>query len=135
MATKDARPSGVNPSLVELSVGQTGNGVSTNIADRGSSHKINGTVVRIISGCGATPTCTYQLEVSVDGTNWVNATWADSATPTSDSTATFASTTDSSVKKIIKHTQNWRYVRVTMSANTNVTNWIDVLYNDGVKYV
>lgn len=135
MATIPAEDSAVAPGVATLSDGQTGNGASTNVADRGESHKKNGTMIVVSTAAGATPTCTYQIEVSVDGTTWVNATWADSATPTSDGTGTFALTTSTRVKKIVKHAQNWRYVRVTMSANTNVTNWIDVWFNDAKKWV
>ena len=129
MATLLARASGRTPEVVTLSASQTGNGASTNVADRGSSHK--GGVVRITTQIGATPTCTYQIEVSADGTTWANATYADIATPTSDSTASFALTTNTVVQKIVKQATTWRYVRVTMSANTNVTNNIDFLYDDG----
>lgn len=130
MAVRDARNSAAAPGVVTIANAQTGNGVSTDVADRGASHKRGGTVVRIIAGAGATPTCTYQIEVSADGASWVNATYADFSTPTVDSTASFSLTTDSVVRKIIKHPTTWRYVRVTMSANTNVTNTIDVWFND-----
>lgn len=128
MATLLARSSARNPEFVTLSALQTGNGVSTNIAERGQSHK--GGCLRIITAVGSTPTCTYQIEVSTDGTNWVNATWADISTPTVDSTATFAITTAAINTKIVKQPTFWRYCRVTMSANTNVTNTIDFLYDD-----
>lgn len=130
MAMLPARDSAIAPGLVTIADAQTGNGDTTHVADRGESHKRHGTLVRICAGAGATPTCTYQIKVSADGTNWVNATYADLATPLVDSTATFNITTDSTVRKIIKHAQTWRYVKVTMSANTNVTNWIDVVFND-----
>lgn len=134
MATLEARQSADNWESVQIANAQTGNGVSTNVADRGTSHKVNGTVVKITTAVGATPTCTYQIEVSADGTTWGNATYADQATPTSDSSATFVITTSTIVRKIIKHPTPWRYVRVTMSANTNVTNTIDVEYNDFKKF-
>lgn len=134
MATLDARASGGNPNVTPILVA-TGGNVTTDVADRGPSHKINATMIRISAGAGATPTCTYAIQVSVDGSSWVAATYADSATPTSDTTATFALTTDTTVRKIVKHAQQWRYIRVTTSANTNVTNWIDVLYNDAKAWV
>lgn len=135
MATKEARASAVGPGLTRIADAQTGNGASTHIADRGPSHKINGTVVQIVTAVGATPTCTYAIEVSADGTNWVAATYADISTPTTDVATTFVITTNTVARKIVKHAQTWRYVRVTMSANTNVTNTIDVLGNDAVKWV
>jgi len=120
-----------NASFVSLSVAQTGNGASTNVADRGPSHK--GGIVKITSVIGATPTCTYALEISVDGTTWVAATYADISTPTTDVTTTFVLTTAVTVQKIIKPTGAWRYFRVTYSANTNVTNTADFLYSDAKR--
>lgn len=135
MATRDARNSALAPGMVTIANAQVGNGATTDIADRGTSHKIGGTVVRVIAGAGSTPTCTYQIEVSVDANSWSNATYADISTPTTDSTATFQATTDIVIRKIIKHPTSWRYVRVTMSANTNVTNTIDVLFNDNDSFL
>jgi hypothetical protein len=135
MATLDARSVALAPGVCRISAAQAGNGVSTHIADRGPSHKLNGTVVQVAAAAGATPTCTYAIEVSADGTNWVAATYADISTPTTDTTATFVITADVVARKIVKHAQQWRYVRVTYSANTNVTNTTDVLFNDAVKWV
>jgi hypothetical protein len=131
MAVIEGRPSGRTPEVVNLSIAQTGNGASTNVVDRGPSHK-NG-IVRILTVAGATPTCTYAIEVSADGTNWVAATYADISTPTTDTTATFVITTSTIVQKIVKSPTTWRYCRVTYSANTNVTNTVDFLYDDGMR--
>jgi hypothetical protein len=128
MATLQARSFARNPEFVNLCALLAGNGVTTNIAERGGSHK--GGCVRIITAAGATPTCTYQIEVSANGTDWVNATWADVSTPATTSTATFAITTSTIATKIVYQPTFWRFVRVTMSANTNVTNTIDFLYDD-----
>lgn len=128
MPTLAARTSGRNPEFVTLSAAQTGNGVSVNVADRGPSHKSG--IVRITTAVGATPTCTYALEVSADGSVWTPATYADITTPTVDSTATFVITTATVVQKIIKQQTWWRYCRVTYSANTNVTNTAEFLYDD-----
>ncbi|MEU7174668.1 MULTISPECIES: hypothetical protein [Micromonospora] len=128
MATLPANASGRTPEVVPLSVAQAGNGVSTNVADRGPSHK--GGVVQIRTAVGGTPTCTYQIEVSADGVAWSPATWADLATPAVTSTGTFVITTATTVQKIVKQPTPWRYVRVTYSANTNVTNTTDLLYDD-----
>lgn len=128
MAVLAARASARNAEFVSLSVAQTGNGASTNVADRGPSHK--GGIVRITTVIGATPTCTYALEVSADGSTWVAATYADISTPTVDSTATFVITTATVTQKIIKQAVVWRFFRVTYSANTNVTNTAELLYDD-----
>lgn len=130
MATVIARMSEAGSLAYTASVAtaQAGNGVSTNIIDRGPSHKAG--IVRITTTVGATPTCTYALEVSKDGATWVAATWADVATPTVTSSATFVITTATTVQRIIKQPAPWRFVRVTMSANTNTTSTIDLLFND-----
>lgn len=128
MATLPANASGRTPEVVPLSAAQAGNGPSTNVADRGPSHK--GAVVRITTAVGGTPTCTYQIEVSADGVAWAPATYADLATPAVNSTSTFVITTATTVQKIVKQPTPWRYVRVTYSANTNVTNTTDLLYDD-----
>ncbi|MEV7264704.1 hypothetical protein AB0N38_14240 [Micromonospora aurantiaca] len=128
MATLPANASGRTPEVVPLSVGQTGNGVSTNVADRGPSHK--GGIVRITTVVGGTPTCTYLIEVSADGVVWTPATYADIATPNVYSTSTFVITTAGVVQKIVKQPTPWRYVRVTYSANTAVTNTTELLYDD-----
>jgi len=128
MATLQAFAGGRNPRAVPLSAAQTGNGTSTNVADRGPSHK--GAIVRITTTVGGTPTCTYLIEVSADGVVWAPATYADIATPNNNSTATFVITTAGVVQKIVKQATPWRFLRVTYSANTNVTNTTDVLYDD-----
>lgn len=128
MATLAAYAPGRTPELVSLSVAQTGNGVSTNVADRGPSHK--GGIVRITTAVGGTPTCTYLIEVSADGVVWTPATWADIATPNVTSIATFVITTATTVQRIVRQPTPWRYVRVTYSANTNVTNTTELLYDD-----
>jgi hypothetical protein len=135
MATLDARDSAVAPGVVVIAEAQAGNGASTHIADRGPSHKVGGTMVRVIPAPGATPTCTYAIEVSSDGTNWAAATYADIATPNTDVATTFVLTTAVIARKILKHPTMWRYIRVTMSANTNVTNTIDVWFNDRKDFI
>lgn len=112
------------PNTVNLSNAQTGNGASTNVADRGAT--TNAALLKITTTVGATPTCTYALEGSPDGTNWFNIPYADSATPTTIAVATFAITTATTVYKLLIVDFAWRYFRITYSANTNVTNTADV---------
>jgi hypothetical protein len=128
MATLAARSSARNPEFVNLCAQMAGNAVTTNIAERPGSHK--GGCIRVINASGATPTCTYLIETSVDGTVWINATYADISTPTVDVTTTFVLTTSTVATKIIKQPAQWRFIRVTTSANTNITNTIDFLYDD-----
>ena len=128
MATLLARASARNPEMVNMCAQMAGNSVTTNIIERGPSHKSG--CVRITTAVGSTPTCTYKIEVSADGTTWGDATYADISTPNTDSTATFAITTATVATKVIKQPTFWRFLRVTTSLNTNVTNTIDFLYDD-----
>jgi hypothetical protein len=129
MAVLDARASGLPASIVTLSDAQTGTGASTNVADRGFCHK-GWEICRILTTIGATPTCTYALEVSADGSSFAAATYADIGTPTTDVATTFVVTTATTVQKIIKAASAWRYFRITYSANTNVTNTAYLLFSD-----
>jgi hypothetical protein len=123
MATLEADPQGGLSETVNLSTAQTGNGASTNVVDRGIAR---GTaLVKVTTTVGATPTCTYLIEGSADGTNFYAAAYADSATPATVVATTFVITTATTAYKIVQ-AGPWRYLRVTFSANTNVTNTVDV---------
>lgn len=115
-----SNPGRPGPNSAALSAAQTGNGVSTNVCDRGGS--CGPALVTIVTTVGATPTCTYALEVSADGADWFPAAWADTATPGTLSAATFAVTTATTTRKILGVDQPWRFARITYSSNTNVTN-------------
>ena len=124
MATSVRSVSEPNPNFAILSAAQVGNGPSTNIIDRGRGP--GPALLKITTTIGATPTCTYAIEASADGTDWFPAAYADSGTPETVSVATFAITTATTAYKILRPNHPWRYLRVTMSANTNVTNSIDI---------
>jgi hypothetical protein len=124
MAVVDANPTNDYGDSANLSTAQTGNGASTNVADRGGA--IGPALVRITTTIGGGPTCTYALEGSADNTNWYPVLYADSATPATVVATTFAITTATTALKIIQPNQPVRYIRVTYSANTNVTNTTDV---------
>lgn len=115
---------GGNVNTVNLSTGQTGNGQSTNVVDRVGSTGV--ALLKITTTVGATPTCTYAIEGSADGTNWFSVAYADSATPTTVSVATFAIVSALTAYKIIQPNVPVRYLRLTYSANTNVTNTADI---------
>lgn len=121
MSTIQALAGGSLPNQAQLSNAQTGNGASTNVADRGAFTE-RPALLRIVTTVGATPTCTYAIEGSADGTNWFAVSYADAATPDTGSVATFAITTAATTYKILRADQPWRYLRLTYSANTNVTN-------------
>ena len=125
MATITALGGDRLPNSASLSSAQTGNGTSTNIVDRGAFTE-RPALLKLTTTVGATPTCTYAIEGSADGTSWFAASYADSATPDTGSVATFAITTAGTAYKILRADQPWRYLRLTYSANTNVTNTADV---------
>lgn len=124
MATVTAYGGGQLPNSANLSSAQTGNGASTNVVDRGGATRP--VLLKITTTVGGSPTCTYALEGSPDGTNWFSIPYSDSATPTTTSVATFAITTAATVWKLLLVDYPWRFFRITYSANTNVTNTADV---------
>lgn len=115
-----SNPGKPGPNSASLSVTQTGSAVSTNVCDRGGC--TGPALVTIVTTIGATPTCTYAIEVSADGVDWFAGAYADVATPTTTSVATFVITTATTARKILIADQPWRFARITYSSNTNVTN-------------
>jgi hypothetical protein len=124
VATIEADPTAEYPDTGNLSTAQTGNGVSTNIVDRGGA--TGPALLKIVTTIGATPTCTYLIEGSAGGADWYPLQYADSATPGTVVVTTFVITTAITALKIIQPNQPVRFIRVTYSANTNVTNTTDV---------
>ena len=114
------------PAGINLAAAQTGNGASTNVIDRGG--RTGPVLLQIVTTVGATPTCTYALEGSVDGTSFFAIPYVDPATPTTVAVATFAITSATTTRKYLQANYPWRYLRVTMSANTNVTSTIDAWF-------
>ena len=107
-----------------LGTGQTGNTSTTNIADRGGDR--GPAVVRITSTVGATPTVTVAIEGSMDAAAWYPVAYSD--TPISAlSVSTFTITTAGVTRKFLPTGHAWRFLRVTYSANTNVTLTTDLL--------
>lgn len=105
---------------IVLEAAKTGTGTTANVLDRGVQSGPG--FITLVTTVGATPTCTYQCEGSADNSSWAPLSTADSGTPTVFSTATFAITTATTTIRIIDPSAtSARYVRVTLSANTNVT--------------
>lgn len=125
MATIQAWGGGQLPNSANLSDEQSGDGASTNIADRGAVTE-RPALLTITTTVGATPTCTYAIEGSADGANWFPVVYAETATPDIPAVATFDITTAGTTLKILRANEPWRYVRLTYSANTNVTNTADL---------
>jgi hypothetical protein len=115
-------------SVANLATGQTGNGVSTNVGQRRSDTSRAG-LLRIVTTVGSTPTCTYFIEGSPDGVSWFPLASQDITTagaPGSLTSATFTITSATTTWKLLPVDWPWAYVRITFSANTNVTNTVDV---------
>jgi len=80
-----------SPAAVSLCTALAGSVPTTNIIDRGGR---TGPVLRRSSTTvGATPTCTYLVEGSADGTSFFAIPYADPASPTVVSVATFGPVT------------------------------------------
>jgi hypothetical protein len=109
--------------VVSLAAAQAGNGPSTNVVDRGTA--LDPVALQITTAVGATPTCTYLVEGSLDNVNWLPISNADAAAPQTLIVATFTITTAGVNRRIIPRDTPSRYIRVTFSANTNVTNTVD----------
>jgi hypothetical protein len=107
------------PGAVSLSAAQTGNGASSNVVDRGGS--TGPALIKISTTVGGSPTVTVAVEGSADGSDWFAVPYADGATPTTVTVATFAITTATTVRKLVQPDVPVRYLRLSYSANSNVT--------------
>lgn len=108
----------------------TGNGNST-VLIANSRWFTNDILLRIVTTVGATPTATFNIQSSKDNSTFNNVNYALIATPnTLVSTAITITTAQTSIYRIPAHQA--KYLRVAVSANTNVTYTIDVLDFGGV---
>jgi hypothetical protein len=107
-----------------LQTAQTGNADSTNTIICGDN---GARAVRIVSTVGATPTVTVNILGSIDGTNFYNIPYALVATPSTFVVTAITITTAVTTFYLLQSNQAWRYVKLNMSANTNVTLTSDVL--------
>lgn len=114
-----------------LQTAQTGNADSTNIVQRlGQGEKnLRAPILRITSTVGATPTVTVNIQGSNDGTNWFNVPYSPLAAAAADSYTTAALVITSAVTGLyyLMPLQGWQYLKLVMSANTNVTLTSDLL--------
>jgi hypothetical protein len=107
------------PGAVNLSTGQTGNGQSSNVVDRGGS--VGPALIRIVTTVGASPTVTIAIEGSADGTSWFNIPYSTQAAPSTVAVANVTITTATTNYYYLQADYPWRYARLTYSANNNVT--------------
>lgn len=107
---------------VQLSNGQSGNAVSTNVADRGPRNGPRpSAVLRLQTTAGATPTVTIDIQGSHDNVSWWNVPYALAATPETPTTAAIVETTTATKFYHLRPHHTWRYLRCNYTANTNVT--------------
>lgn len=109
---------GTDPGVV-LQSAQTGNADSTNTVDRGNLTGPGALVVT--STVGGTPTVTVNILGSVDGTNFYNVGYSLVATPETVAVAAITITTATTTTYLLRPNHAWRFLKVNMSANTNVT--------------
>lgn len=124
MATVQSLGGGGN--ITNLSNAQTGNGQSTNVVRRTDSPVSRASLIRIVTTIGPTPTCTYQIEGSPDGTNFYPLSTYDATGAASPTGATFALTTATTTWRVVPVDLPWTFLRITYSANTNVTSTADI---------
>jgi hypothetical protein len=104
---------------VVLQTAQTGNADSTNTADRGLL--TGGGGILIVSTVGGGPTVTVNILGSLDGTNFYNIPYALVATPRTFVVSAITITTAVTTLYLLQELVAWRYAKLNMSANTNVT--------------
>lgn len=104
-----------------LSVAQTGNGDSTNTADRGTLRVGQPASVVITTTVGATPTVTVQILGSVNGTDFYKIAYSLVATPETVAVADIVITTAVTTTYLLRPDHAWRWLKLNYSANTNVT--------------
>jgi hypothetical protein len=104
---------------VLLQSAQTGNADSTNIADRGLLQGGGG--VLIVSTIGGAPTVSVNLLGSLDGASFFNVPYALVATPRTFVITAITITTAVTTLYILQELIPWRFFKINMSANNNVT--------------
>ena len=94
---------------VALSVAQTGNADSTNIAQRSGQ---GGGAIVVTSAIGATPTVTVNIQGSADGVAWFNIPYALVATPRTFVITAITITTAVTTTYLLQELVFWRYVKL-----------------------
>lgn len=110
-----------------LQTAQTGNADSTNTVQR-PYEAMRQMVLRIVSTVGATPTVTVNIKGSVDGTTFYNIPYINMATAGDGyTTAALTITTAVTSHYLLMKGQSWNFIKLVMTANTNVTLTSDIL--------
>lgn len=97
-------------------VGTTGNNTGAS-ATLGTDYK-NLIVQFVVEAIGATPTVTFKVQSSVDGTNWVDAWYVTDTTDSGSSSTTTVTTVGVTRLYTTRPAPFWR---VVTTLNTNVT--------------
>jgi hypothetical protein len=114
---------------VRLADALTGN-VDTDTAYVGSRSTTQQGALIITSAIGATPTVTVNIRGSIDGLTFVNIPYAAENTLATAPTWGIAALTITTAKTGFYALQPgipWRYIKLVLSANTNVTLTVDFL--------
>lgn len=123
MATKSARVASAEGG-VNIATALTGNNPSPDILDRHSDREA--CLLRLISTIGATPTVNVTIQGSMDGTNWRNVPYGTQSAPETVTQADIVITTATTTYAILRPNHPWRYLRINLTLNTNVTITADV---------
>jgi hypothetical protein len=113
-----------------LQSAQTGNADSTNTILRRADDERNlrAHILRIVSTVGATPTVTVNIMGSFNGTDFFNVPYSALGAVAGEwSKAALVITTAVTGLYYLKPGEGWRYLKLVMSANTNVTLTSDLL--------
>lgn len=102
-----------------LSTAQTGTGDSTNTIIDGAT--ATPSAIRIVSTIGATPTVTVNIQGSIDGTVFYNIPYSLVASPSTFVLTALTITTAVTTFYLLQTGHAWNYVKLVLSANTNVT--------------
>ena len=102
-----------------LQAAQTGNADSTNTIQDGDIARPSS--IRVVSAVGATPTVTVNILGSIDGITFFNIPYALVGAPSTFVLTAITITTAVTTFYILQTGQPWNFVKLNMSANTNVT--------------
>ena len=123
MAVKKASEAG--DAGARLCEAQVGNGVSTDVVDRGKNR--DACLLKIVTTVGATPTVTITVQGSMDNAAWRNVAYATNASPEVVTLADIVITTAVTSWFTLRPNHPWRYLRLVLAANTNVTVTADLI--------
>jgi hypothetical protein len=87
----------------------------------GGVARTNPGAVVVSNTAGATPTFTFTIQGSADGTNFFAIPYALVATPSTFVLTAITTTTTNAITYLLQPNQPWNYLKLNISANTNET--------------